>query len=71
MNILYVIIWLAGIVPSYLIIKWSMKKPGRIWTKLDRTLATLMALFSWAGVFAGLLTHFIFRQKNLNEPSKW
>ena len=71
MNILYLIVWIAGIIPSYFVVKWSMQTPGRIWTKMDRTLAIFMALFSWISIFSSLIMCVIFKQKDLEKPSPW
>lgn len=65
-----IIIYLIGVVCSYLVGKHDLKREFGKYTKRDKAVVILISLFSFIGFFVFLITR-PFVSSDSDKPAKW
>ncbi len=65
------IIYLAGIIPAYLSLKFCFNCTGMEWTIGNRRIAIFFSTASWACVPLGIVSYIIITLLDNDKPASW
>jgi formate hydrogenlyase subunit 3/multisubunit Na+/H+ antiporter MnhD subunit len=75
MLIFLIILYIIGVVVSYLCFRTTIKRKFLLWTKSDRNIFVFVSLFSWIGIIVllidGDLNYIFNRDYNPDDEAKW
>jgi hypothetical protein len=67
--VLWIIVYLVGVVLGYISFKKWMIGGGCAWSVANRWMGLFLSLFSWVTVFAGVIL--IYLETCADKPAKW